>query len=129
MPCLTKLPEFYQEVLLCISKINDIATIKSKSSLFNEMLWGNKQISVKGVCLYSETFIKSGFLYVKDVIAQNGTILPSVFTNLVNKRHYFKVVTLICKALHPYKTLRNMDEPYAEINNRIEYIPLATKGI
>jgi hypothetical protein len=119
MPCLSKLPEFYQEVLLCLSRCNEVTNITSKSSLFNQMLWGNKQLTVKNICLYSETFIKSGFLYVKDILTQNGNIRPTVFPNLVNKKHYFKTMSLICKALSKYKTLRHMDETYTELNIQI----------
>jgi hypothetical protein len=87
MTCLNKLPSFYQEVLLGKNKSQDVTVISSKSELFNQMLWGKRQLTVTGMCLYSESFIKSCFIYVKDVIAQDGKILPSVYTNLINKKY------------------------------------------
>ena len=49
--------------------------------------------------MYSEYFIKSGFVYVKDVIAQDGIILPSVYANLINTKHYIRRIRLISKAI------------------------------
>jgi hypothetical protein len=114
--CIAKLLHFYQEVVLGITKSNNTTQVSSKSTLFNQILWGNRQFTVNGACLYSESFIKSGFTYVKDIIAQDGTILPSAFTNLRNRMLYYKVINLVSKALYQFKTLRYQNESYSNRN-------------
>ena len=61
-------------------------------------------------CLFSKSFIDSGILYVHDILADDGDILPELYGRIQNKRFYIQTLSMIQKALKPYYIIRYMDE-------------------
>ena len=106
LPQLSRIPDFYQDVVYGYCKANITQPISTKSELYTSSLWGNKLFTVNGHCLFSKTFIASGILQVKDVIDVNGYIKQNIYNILVNKKHYFRTMSLLIQALKPYKNLR-----------------------
>ena len=103
---LSNIPDFYKEVILgfCKSKLkNEILT---KNDLFNSFIWGNTNFMVNKKCLMSKDFMDAGILYIRDILQENGRLLPNVYLRLKTKHYYFQTISLVLEALKPYKHLR-----------------------
>ena len=107
MPCLFSLPKFYQEVLISYCKSKPNKEIKSKSELYNQLIWGNRLVTHDNNCLYSLNMINANVFFFKDVLLPNRKINSTFYENLRNKSHYFRDVTLITKSIRKYKTFLN----------------------
>ena len=105
-PRLETIPPFYQEVVIGYCKANIPEKIFSKSYLYSQTIWGNRQLICRDKCLFSQTFINSGYIYVKDILFDNGKIKNDIYENLVCKQNYFRTISMIQDALKPYKHLR-----------------------
>ena len=112
MPELLKLPKFYQEVILSLCKSKPTENIDTKCEIFSQMLWGNRKIKVDGKCLHSTLMIDSNFIYVRDIMLQNGTLVPDIYDRLNNKIHYFRDMTLVRKGLRQYRQILNNEDRY-----------------
>ena len=106
MPCLTQIPEFYQDVISSNALCNKPDVIVSKTLLYNQILWGNSNFMVAKECLYCKSFIDSGILYVKDVLMPNGQIDQLLHDRLQDKKHYFSTMSKIITALKPLRNFR-----------------------
>ncbi len=106
MPILNTLPKFYQEVCLYYSKSKEVPVICSKSDLYNQLIWGNRLFLVNEKCLYSRCFIESGFIYIRDILQDNGKLKGTIYESLVDKIKYLRVLSMITSALKPYKEMR-----------------------
>ena len=109
MPCINKIPQFYQEVIHGKTKSNNTGQIETKTFLYEQLLWGNRNICYKNKCLYSKSFIDSKILYINDIIDNTGKVKGNIYNKLQNKTHYFKIIKLILEALKPYRALRLED--------------------
>ena len=76
MPCLSSLPKFYQEVLISYCKSKPNKEIKSKSELYNQLIWGIHLVTHDNNCLYSLNMINANVLFFKDIL------LPNEFDNI-----------------------------------------------
>ena len=129
MPSIKMLPSFYQEVLLAYCKYNIPILIKSKNSLYNEIIWGNRQFKHNKICLYSHNMIEANFIYLRDIIQTNGDMKPTIYNQLKNKTTYFKDITLIIKILKEFKNVINSNEEMQEfIPANIEYKHVPSKS-
>ena len=78
-------PPFYQQVIisynLCttIRPINKLNTVE----ILSQPLWGNEYLKSKGKCLYNKNWLESGFLFVKDIVENDGSFLSE--HNLLQK--------------------------------------------
>jgi hypothetical protein len=117
MPSLNQIPTFYQEVIAGFACAKVSENIQSKSDLYNQVIWGNRFLKIKGKCLYSKSFIAAGIVYVKDVLTQGGAVDPTVYNKLADKRHYFRVMYQIKEALRPYQCFTSLNEPYDKDEN------------
>ena len=109
MPILHTIPQFYQEVILGYCKSNLPTTIDSKSKLFSQILWGNRLLVVHNTCLFSKSFIDAGYIYVRDILQENGKFKDGIYQSLTIKAKYFRIIDLISCALKPYKVHRFSD--------------------
>ena len=128
--CIYQLPVFYQQVLLGFCKSKNTKMITSKNILYNQMLWGNRNLKIDGKCLYSKFMIDVNLLFFKDVVLHNGKINADVYNSLQNKIHYFKDITMINKLVRRHKNIIceniNINNPeentihvYKKVNNII----------
>ena len=105
MPRLNMIPKFYQEVVIGFSMANR-NEIASKSDLVNQIIWGNQKFMVDGKCLFSKTFIESGFVHIYDILENNGKFKSNIYEYLNNKHNYLHTIHMIQAALKPYKKQR-----------------------
>ncbi len=124
MPVMNTVPKFYQEVMTSFCQSNMPSSISNKTDLFNQILWGNRLVIVNDKCLFDKYFIEAGYIYVKDVLQENGKFKQNIFQSLKTKVKYFRVIDLIRCAIRPYKELRFKEEniteskPHANNNNK-----------
>ena len=73
----TYIPEFYKSVFLSYNQCKYIKPVDKLSSieLLSQCLWGNEYFKVKGKTLLFKSWVKSGFIYVKDLINSTGSWL------------------------------------------------------
>ena len=119
MPRLNMIPKFYQEVVIGFSMANKYEIV-SKSDLFNQIIWGNQNFMVDGKCLYSKTFIESGFVYVYDILENNGKFKSNIYEYLNNKHNYLHTIHMIQTALKPYKKQRFSIEPINQVEAKVK---------
>ena len=106
MPCLMHILSIYREIIMAYCRSNGPADIVSRSDLFNQCVWGNRNLMINNICLYSKSFISSNIIYVKDVLKDNGQMKQDMYNTLHSKMHYFTVMTHINTALGSYRNLR-----------------------
>ena len=87
MPCLMHIPCTYREIM-AYCKSNGPTDIVSRSVLFNQCLWGNRNLMMNNTCLYSKSFLISNIIYVKDVLKDNGQMKQDIYGKLHSKIHY-----------------------------------------
>ena len=105
------IPAFYQEVITSYCKANKPEDILSKSDLYKQCIWGNRKLTVNGHCLYSQSFIDTGYIHIGDVLQLNGKFRTDIYGKLNCKQHYMRTISLIQTVLKPFKHLRFSDEP------------------
>jgi hypothetical protein len=93
--------------------------ISSKSDLYNQILWGNKNLTVNKESLFNINFIESDIIYVSDVLLPNGTVDESIYHKLHNKREYIFVIEKIKKALTPYRHFKSNADELVIKNKRV----------
>ena len=118
-PRLQSVPPFYQDVILGYCKSNIPAKVESKSDLYNQILWGNRNLLVNKTSLFSQPFIEAGYNYVRDVLDENGKMKNDIYDNLTCKQHYFRTMSLIQYALRPYKHVRYVNDVIERHENNI----------
>ena len=109
MPCLKTIPLFYQEVIRGYAMAQNNVVI-NKNNLYNQVLWGNKSLMADGKCLYSKSFIESGYIYVHNILEMDGKVRSDIYENLKDKRRYLQTIRMIQISLKPYKQLRFSDQ-------------------
>ncbi len=105
-PRLKSIPQFYQEVICSFCRTNIPNDIITKNDLFNQPLWGNRHILHNGKCLYNTSFIKAGFIFVFDILNEDGTFKDQIYDQLVDKSQYIRTMFLMKNSLKAYRHLR-----------------------
>lgn len=103
------LPKFYKEVFLAYHFCQSKKNIKDMSSheILRQLLWCNNMFKSKDKCLLYGHWIKSGFLYVKDLYSQ-GVFLTenNLFTKLSRKQNwvaeYSTIKRIVTKLVHKF---------------------------
>ena len=67
--------------------------------------------------------INSNIIYVKDILQFNGKFMSDIYQRLNDKRHYFRDITLLRKALLPYTNLLHENVPYNINMNQVNIEP------
>ena len=69
------IPEFYKSVFLAFNRCTSTKSAYKLSSieLLSQCLWGNEYFKVKGKMLLFKNWVKSGFIYVKDLFNSNSS--------------------------------------------------------
>ncbi len=106
---LEKIPKFYQEIIIAFNKSKTFKIPQRKSEIHNQLLWGNKYVSVydaKLKCqstLFFKEWIDCNIMRVEDILSAHGKInFDGIFSKLKDKRNYFSQVSLLTKCLKPY---------------------------
>ena len=109
-PRLEMVPAFYQEIIVGYCKANIPDKICTKSDIFNQVIWGNRQLHVQDKCIYSQSFIDAGYVYIRDLLLDNGKLNPNIYDMLRGKQQYLRTISLVQHTLKPYKAIRFCDD-------------------
>jgi hypothetical protein len=130
-PC-KKLPLFYQQVIMSYNKCKYIRLPETIDCLKDQYIWGNKSLQIyskKDRCLTSlhfPTWMKSGFLYVKDLPIMDGKIdVKHIMSKLNCNINIHVEVNKLQQSLTPYKNILMGYNQIAEgkKNTGFTYIP------
>ena len=109
-PRLNMIPMFYQEVVFGFCSSIKMDKISNKNDLYNQCIWGNRFLLVDNKCLFSKPFIDAGYIFMRDILLENGKLKPDIWETLKCKSQYLRTISLIQASLKPYKSLRFSDE-------------------
>lgn len=66
----------------------------------NQIIWGNMHLRVQGKCLLFKSWIKSGILFINDILGSNGCIDETIVINrLQNKSNWISELSMIKSAI------------------------------
>ena len=101
-PIIQRLPEFYQDIFIAFNKCKTIKPIDKHNpqDLMTSIIWGNENFKFQGKCLYSENWIKSGIIYIKDLFGKDGEFIneDDILLKLKNKRNWIAEYIMIKEA-------------------------------
>jgi exonuclease III len=75
------LPEFYKNIILTWTDLNDKATVITKETILNTPIWLNKAIVAKNVPLYCGNSASNNILYIKDILNTEGQFMSHLDIN------------------------------------------------
>ena len=90
-PKAKSIPQFYFEVLNAHNKCKSLKNIKTMKDfeILQQPIWGNKLFQINKKPLFLRNWIKSGILYVKDLIIQNSFLnVNLIYQKLINKQNW-----------------------------------------
>ena len=106
-PSISMLPEFYQQVFVNFNKCKGNPMRQCKD-IFSEIIWGNQRFKHKNECLYIGNWIKSGIIYVKDLIYDDKFITSEkIFALLKSKVNWISEYVKVKKVFS--NILNNVD--------------------
>ena len=94
-PRLQCVPLFYQEIIYAVCRTNIPNKITGKGDLYNQMLWGNRFLLTNGKCLYDQSFIDAGYIYVHNILNADGTLRTDIYYNL-NFKKQTNIILELC---------------------------------
>ena len=121
-PRLETVPLFYQEAISSYTKANIPDKILTKNGLYEQILWGNRQLLCHDKSLFSPSLINAGYIFVKDVLQENGQIKNDIYEKLTCKHHYLRIISMIQVALRPFKILRFGQENFQNDNRETNIV-------
>ena len=106
-----QLPDFYSNLLLVFNNCKYIKpTYKvTNMELLTQCIWGNEYFKAQGKTLFLVNWIKSGFIYVKDLLNNDGMWLSEqeLIPKLRKKNNWIAELMMIAKVIGKY--LQNKD--------------------
>ena len=98
-------PKFYQEILVYYNNckvLTPVLQLKSHEVL-TQVIWGNEYFQFNGKTLYLKCWIKSGFIFVKDLLDKDGSWINEVdiLKQLKPACNWIAELSSIKKALNP----------------------------
>ena len=116
-PQLTKLPKFYQEVIIGFNKSKIVPKIENRNDCLNSIIWGNRnfnynQNGVKKV-LISKNWHSNGFIFVKNFRFINNKVDQRfILDRITDKSNILAEMTCFIKSVKPYLPLIGNYNPY-----------------
>ncbi|MCP3950619.1 MAG: hypothetical protein GY697_00120 [Desulfobacterales bacterium] len=76
-PIINKLPLFYRDILFAFNRLKSCIPMESmeEESFLQQPLFGNNAFKHNDECLYFRNWIRCNIMYVKDLVANDGTVL------------------------------------------------------
>ena len=103
---LTEIPKFYTCTILAYNFCKYIKPVHklTNTELLSQSIWGNEYFKVKGKTLFFSNWIESGFLYVKDLLNNDGTWLKEheFILKLQKKNNWIAELMMLKKSLSKY---------------------------
>ena len=100
-PVMKILPTFYQDILVSFNTCKVTDCIDTENALLCKVIWGNNAFSNKGKCLYLPNWIKSGFIFVKDLFDEKGVFLSenTICERLCSTKNWISEYLLVKKCI------------------------------
>ena len=94
-------PEFYKSILDTWFKVKRFKnTFKHDFEYKKEIIWGNKNILYEGKALIFNNWIDSGFIYLNDIIDENGRLDEEfIYDNLKNTKNWVSELYMLKNAI------------------------------
>ena len=140
-PLMHSLPQFYQDVFMAFNKCKSVKNLKhlNKHEIIALPIWGNSYFKVGNDCLYFKEWIRSGILYIKDLVGEDGTLMKDedMYKKVLDKNNIIQQIYMIKN--YVFKKIRSFDitiAPYVNIkrlthitvkNNYVEIMKLKSK--
>lgn len=96
------IPEFYKNILEIWIQSNSPKSNNDFNyrEIRKQIIWGNRFIKYKGKCLFFNNWIKSGLIFINDVINDNGAIKAEyILQKLKDKRNWISEYTKLINAI------------------------------
>ena len=110
-PILSKLPLFYQQVVLSYNTFKSRNKPICSKELAEQLIWGNKLFSLYNKkthtyeCLFFKSWIEEGIIFVKDIPFNNGKIGTASVASRIKDQRLLMQIYIIINALRPYKEM------------------------
>ena len=125
-PCINEIPRFYQDVLISFNKCKSNRSIKDMDDVLKEIIWGNNMFKINNICLYEKTWLKSGIIYVKDlVVGDHFAEATEILDRLKSKSNWIAQYTKVKKVVtHMLKDVNLSNTKYINIidNKYVFYV-------
>ena len=95
IPNSNKLSPFYKDLIKCWIQVSQENSVKTDTfeNIRKQVIWGNKNLTIKNKCLVYQNWIKSNILFVNDILNENGVIKEQyVLTKLVDKSNWISEI-------------------------------------
>lgn len=93
---ISKLPQFYQQIILSYNKSKNI----HKGVSNNDIIWGNQKFVINNKCLYFKHWIDAGINQIKDIKKENRLIhSDELLKRLSKKSNWISEWYLVKKAI------------------------------
>ena len=115
--CMTKLPMFYQEVIMAFNKAKCLSLRDFCNNILDQPIWGNVFIKCntangKNVPLLYKSWIQCNLIKLKNLRFIDGKLDEHyIFDTVQNQTNIFAEINSVKKALKPYRTLIGSHEP------------------
>ena len=128
---LENIPDFYSAIFLSYNHCKYIKPLHKLSDIetLSQCIWGNEYFKFKEKHLFFKNWIRSGFIYVKDLLDENGNWLNerNIIDKLQSKQNWISEFMIIKKVLG--KCLKDKNTSYGKYIQQIllQRILLTTK--
>ena len=134
-PAIKQIPDFYQNMIVAFNGSKIPHFPHTVSHVLNMQIWGNRYLKFKNKTLFSINWMHDGINFIKDIFNPNGKLNYNIlFEKIKDKSDYFKVASMICKALSNFKCIFVEDniinqvvEEYADLTAKPIYMIKDTK--
>ena len=121
MPCLENLSEFYREVITCwvTSGGGNTKYPKHFSDVRKQIIWGNKFIKFGNKCLFFKNWVKSGLIFINDIIDKKGNLTETfILEKLENKCNWISEFHILKMSIPKewFSILSKENSIYSKVN-------------
>ena len=110
------LPPFYKEMILNLHESfeNQVEMPETPESLLKQVIWANKFFRFKNKTLFFPDWVKSGIIFVNDIVRGNEIDFDKITNLLKNRRNYISEFYMLSNALKPWRRLLYDDHSQRE---------------
>ena len=99
-PVKHEIPIFYKDLINHFIEVNNpCKNPKSFYEIRKQVIWGNCFIKFKGKCLVYHSWLKSGIIFINDIIDANGEIKATIIDRIQNRTNWISEFSKLQKAI------------------------------
>ncbi len=115
-PLLTKMPMFYQDIVIAYNKSKVIEYDGFQNTIKRQPIWGNKFIKFKNKTLFFKSWVSVGIMSIENLRIINGKLDAEYISTLVkDKRQFHTELNILQKALK-LANVNISNEPSRNVN-------------